>query len=195
MDFAAFDADYLAKLRARDPATQLHFVQYFSELIQLKLRSRVASLEAIEDIRQETFARVLLMLRKEDGLRQADRLGSFVNSVCNHVLHEFYRSQKKVGASLEEAPESVYVDHRPSPLSQMESADRVRLVRQSLSALTPRDRQLLQAVLMEERDKNELCEQMGVTREYLRVLVHRAKQSFLSKYDNPRPVQKSGAQR
>jgi RNA polymerase sigma-70 factor, ECF subfamily len=195
VEFATFDADYLAKLRARDPATQLHFVQYFSELIQLKLRSRVASQEAIEDIRQETFARVLLMLRKEDGLRQAEHLGSFVNSVCNHVLHEHYRSQKKVGTSLEETPESVYIDLGPSPLHQMESADRVRLVRQSLNALTPRDRQLLQAVLMEERDKDELCAQMGVTRDYLRVLVHRAKQLFRSKYDSSHPIQKSGTQR
>jgi RNA polymerase sigma-70 factor (ECF subfamily) len=77
----------------------------------------------------------------------------------------------------------------------MESADRVRLVRQSLSTLAPRDRQLLQAVLMDEQDKDELCEQMGVTREYLRVLVHRAKQSFLAKYDKPSPARKSAAQR
>jgi len=183
VDFFSFDAEYLAKLKAGDSAIQRHFVEYFSELIQLKLRSRLASPEAMEDVRQETFARVFLILRKEQGLRQADRLGSFVNSVCNHVLQEQYRNQKKTGVSLEDAPDVFHIDLRPSPLSRLEAEDRARVVRQSLSTLSTRDRNLLQSVLVEERDKDEICAEMGVSREYLRVLVHRAKQSFRTAYD------------
>jgi len=182
VEFFAFDAEYLAKLRAGDLATQRHFVDYFSALIQLKLRSRLNSPEAIEDVRQETFARVFRMLQKEDGLRQAERLGAFVNSVCNHVLQEQYRSQKKTGVPLDEMHEVFYVDQRPSPLSQIEAEDRARLVRLSLSKLSHRDRKLLHAVLLEEQDKEQLCAEMGISREYLRVLVHRAKQSFRSAY-------------
>jgi RNA polymerase sigma-70 factor, ECF subfamily len=37
-------------------------------------------------------------------------------------------------------------------------------------------------VLLEERDKDEVCAELGLSREYLRVLVHRAKQSFKSWY-------------
>jgi RNA polymerase sigma-70 factor (ECF subfamily) len=37
-------------------------------------------------------------------------------------------------------------------------------------------------VLLEERDKDEICAEFGVSREYLRVLVHRAKQSFKAFY-------------
>jgi RNA polymerase sigma-70 factor (ECF subfamily) len=182
VEFCTFDAEYLEKLRAGDLPTQKHFVGYFSELIHLKLRSRLASQEAVEDARQETFARVLSTLRKSDGLRQADRLGVFVNSVCNHVLLEHYRGQKKSGSPLDEEPEEVYVDLQPSPLSLLETKDRARLVHESLSALPSRDRDLLRAVLMEERDKDEVCAKLGVTREYLRVLVHRAKESFRAAY-------------
>jgi RNA polymerase sigma-70 factor (ECF subfamily) len=182
VEFFTFDAEYLVKLRAGDLPTQKHFVGYFSELIHMKLRSRVVSQEAVEDVRQETFARVLMMLRKPDGLRQADRLGVFVNSVCNHVMQEHYRRQKKSGSPLEEEPEEVYIDLKPSPLSLLETKDRARLVHQSLTALPVRDRDLLRAVLMEERDKDEVCDELGVTREYLRVLVHRAKQSFKAVY-------------
>jgi RNA polymerase sigma-70 factor (ECF subfamily) len=184
VDFVTFDAEYIAKLRTGEAATERHFVDYFSELIHLKLRSRLASPEAIEDVRQETFSRVLLILRKDDGLRQAERLGSFVNSVCNHVLQEQYRSQKKAEPPLPEDNDAIYMDHSPGPLSQLESADQARLVRQSLSKLPARDRALLQSVLVEERDKDELCEEMGVSREYLRVLVHRAKQAFRSAYEH-----------
>ncbi len=182
VEFFAFDADYVLKLRAGDSRTQQHFVEYFSALIQLKLRSRLNSPEAIEDVRQETFARVFRMLQKEDGLRQAERLGSFVNSVCNHVLQEQYRAQTKSGTPLDETDEGLYVDRRPSPLSQLEAEDRARQVRLSLSKLSQRDRTLLRAVLLEEQDKDLLCARMGISRDYLRVLVHRAKQSFRATY-------------
>jgi RNA polymerase sigma-70 factor (ECF subfamily) len=39
-------------------------------------------------------------------------------------------------------------------------------------------------VLLEERNKDEVCAEFGITREYLRVLLHRAKQSFKSCYTN-----------
>src|SRR5271169_5245308 len=91
LEFFAFDASYVEKLRAGDAHIEGHFVNYFSELIRLKLRSRLSSQEAVEDVRQETFVRVLVQLRGQAGLRQPDRLGSFVNSVCNNVLLEHYR--------------------------------------------------------------------------------------------------------
>jgi RNA polymerase sigma-70 factor, ECF subfamily len=195
VEFFTFDAEYLDRLRLGDPSAEKHFVTYFSELIHLKLRSRLSSREAVEDVRQETFTRVFLMLRKSDGLRDADRLGSFVNSVCNHVLQEHYRAQKKVGSSLEEEPETVYVDRNPSPLNLLESQDRARLVQQALAELPSRDQDLLRAVLMEERDKDTICAEMGVSREYLRVLLHRARQSFISTYDRPPAQEKRVARR
>jgi RNA polymerase sigma-70 factor (ECF subfamily) len=182
VEFAEFDANYVDRLRSGDRSTQDHFVSYFSDLIRLKLRSRLKSYEAIEDVRQETFARVLLVLRREDGLRHADRLGAFVNTVCNHVLQEQYRSHRKSVTALEEESEAMYVDDKPSPLSQLETKDAARLVQQSLADMPERDRLLLRSVLMEERDKDDVCAELGVSREYLRVLVHRAKQSFKAFY-------------
>lgn len=182
MQFFAFDASYVDKLRSGDVRVEDHFVSYFSELILLKLRSRLNSKEAIEDVRQETFARVLGSLRADRGVRQADRLGSFVNSICNHVLLEHYRSKNRRESSLDEEPEAVFVNREPNALNIIETKDTTRVVRQILNQLTERDRRLLESVLLEERDKDVVCTEFGVTREYLRVLIHRAKQSFKSLY-------------
>ena len=182
MEFFTFDSAYVERLQSGDVVTQQHFVDYFSELIRLKLRTRLASQEAIEDVRQETFRRVLVVLRKEGGLRHAERLGPFVNTVCNHVLQEQYRTQGRKTSALEDEPEEVYVDSRPDALSLLEAKDSARVVQKALATLPAKDRNLLRAVLMEERDKDEICEEMGVTREYLRVLVHRAKQTFKTFY-------------
>src|SRR5580700_4243159 len=182
LEFFAFDASYIERLRSGDAQIEGHFVNYFSELIRLKLRSRLNSREAMEDIRQETFMRVLTLLRGEGGLRQPDRLGSFVNSVCNHVLFEHYRSQKRTEAAIDKEVEATLAGREPSALRLLEAKETERRVRQILSQVPERDRRLLHSVLMEERNKDEVCAEFGITREYLRVLLHRAKLSFKSCY-------------
>lgn len=181
MQFNSFDADYVRNLCAGDRRTQEHFVGYFTELLQLKLRSRLQSSHAIEDVRQETFARVFSVLRKDGGLRQPESLGAFVNMVCNHVLSEHYRSSS--------SNESIDVEGRPEPTDKGASALDIVAARQIkdkveeiLRDLEPRDRLLLKAVFLDERDRDEVCLEFGVDREYLRVLLHRAKQEFKAEY-------------
>jgi RNA polymerase sigma-70 factor, ECF subfamily len=181
LQFQSFDASYIEALCAGDLRVQEHFVGYFSELIRLKVRSRLQSPHAQEDVRQETFARVLTTLRKENGLRQPERLGAFVNTVCNHVLLEHYRSSSR--------HESLDAEDRPEPPATGAGVDDVIAARQLkdkvseiLSGLPARDRALLKAVFLEERDREDVCREMGVDGEYLRVLLFRAKQSFKSEY-------------
>ena len=90
LQFHSFDEAYVERLRAGDFRTQEQFRVYFTTLIQVKLRSRLSSREALEDVRQETFARFYVALRAGK-IIYPERLGSFVNSICNHVLLEHYR--------------------------------------------------------------------------------------------------------
>jgi RNA polymerase sigma-70 factor (ECF subfamily) len=180
LQFYTFDASYISNLCAGDPPTQEHFFGYFSELIQLKLRSRLNSPHAIEDVRQETFARVFSVLRK-DGLRQPERLGAFVNTVCSHVLSEHYRSTSG-GESLDVEGRPELPDKSASALEIVVSRQVKDIVREILLDLAPRDRSLLKAVFLDERDRDEVCREFGVERDYLRVLLHRAKQEFKTEY-------------
>lgn len=181
LQFHSFDARYIGNLCAGDRATQEHFVGYFTDLLKLKLRSRLQSPHAIEDVCQETFARVFSVLRRDGGLREPERLGAFVNTTCNHVLFEEYRSSGR--------SESLDQEGKPEPtatgataLDMATSQQMKRKVREILLRLAPRDRSLLKAVFLEERDRDEVCRQFGVEREYLRVLLHRAKQEFKVEY-------------
>ncbi len=182
MQFEAFDASYLKRLQEGDHQTQEHFVAYFGELIQKKLRSRVSSSQVVADLRQETFARVLKVVRGGSGIRHPERLGPFVVSVCNHVLMEHYRSSSRE-TPLEDEPGDIFPDtHSIDPLSSAMGKQTVMIVRQVLEGLTERDRRVLKELFLEERDKDEVCRDFGIDRDYLRVLVHRAKQSFKSQY-------------
>jgi RNA polymerase sigma-70 factor, ECF subfamily len=181
LQFQSFDAGYVARLCAGDSQTQEHFVTYFSELLQVKLRSRLQSLHAIEDVRQETFARIFAVLRRDGGLRQPERLGPFVNTVCNHVLMEHYRaSGRSDSLDVEGQPELPTLGASALDIAAARQIN--DKVREILLGLAPRDRALLNAVFFDERDRDEVCREFGVDRDYLRVLLHRAKQEFKTEY-------------
>ncbi len=180
MQFQSFDDSYVARLRAGDLRTQEHFVSYFSELIHLKLRSRLQSSHAVEDVRQETLVRVLKALHSEKSV-QAERLGAFVNSVCNHVLLEHYRSSSRYDA-IEGEPEEDYPAKTVDLPGLIAARQMEGKVREILEELPERDRRLLREVFLEERNKDEVCRDFGVDREYLRVLLFRAKGAFKEVY-------------
>ena len=172
-----FDTAYVARLTAGDTETERHFTDYFGDLLTIKLRSRLRSPTLVEDAKQETFLRVLTTLRRKGGLESAGSLGAFVNTVCNNVLFETYRAETK-------RRQNVPDDETPleAPAASVESvmldADEHERVRQAIAELPAKDRELLHSLFFEERDKDDICRAMGVDRQYLRVLLHRAKGRF-----------------
>jgi RNA polymerase sigma-70 factor, ECF subfamily len=175
LELYTFDEQYVQQLRAGDSGTQQHFVSYFSQLIRIKLRARYMPQDVIDDVQQETFLRVLNTLRRGDGLQHPERFGAFVNSVCNNVLLEHYRSSKRADSMEDgfDAPDKTIDMDRA--LVTEESQRKVNAV---LSKMAERDRRLLRAVFLEELDKDQVCHEYGIDRSYLRVLVHRAKNQF-----------------
>jgi RNA polymerase sigma-70 factor (ECF subfamily) len=180
LQLQSFDESYVERLSAGDFRTQEHFVAYFSELIQLKLRSRLHSPQAIEDVRQETFTRVFAALRSGK-IRQPERLGAFVNSMCNNVLLEHYRSSSR-DSSLEDEEQQDFPAVTVDVLGAMAAKQMGEKIREILEEMPEKDRRVLREVFLEERDKDEVCRDFGVDRDYLRVLLHRAKLSFKSLY-------------
>lgn len=176
----SFDRAYLERLIAEDPATERHFTDYFGALLSLKLRSRLRSPAQIEDARQETFVRVLNALKKKGGLAAPETLGAFVNSVCNNVLFEMYRSNARA-TPLDDEPQEPETGEATAEWRAMKAQERV-LVREAIAGLPQHDKDLIRWLFFEERDKDEICRELNVDRDYLRVLFHRAKQRFRERY-------------
>jgi RNA polymerase sigma-70 factor (ECF subfamily) len=192
LDLFPFDKGYVDRLRDGDPATEQHFASYFGQILNIMLRARYLSPERIDDVRQETLTRVISILRRDGGIRQPERFGAFVNSVCKNVLRENLRDVRRV---------------QPLQQDQLEPADKIvdleralisteteNKVREILRSMKDRDRDLLRAIFFDEKEKRVVCREFGVDQEYLRVLLHRAKERFRSSYlgDLPRPEASSG---
>jgi len=184
VDFYSFDEEYLRRLGAHDPATEAHFVAYFSERLRITLRARGVDVSTIEDVRQETFCRVWGALQT-GSVNNPQGFGSYVHSVCKNVLSESrrdnYRNQHD-SLEFNDVP-----DEKLGLEELMQLSEHRELVRAILDELPERDRHLLQARFFEDRDNEEVCGDFGVDRDYLRVLFHRAINRFgelYKKYSN-----------
>ncbi|MEZ5402330.1 MAG: sigma-70 family RNA polymerase sigma factor [Bryobacteraceae bacterium] len=176
MQWETFDQAYLERLIKGDNEVERHFSAYFGELLEVKLRGRVRSPQAREDLIQDTFLRTFRFLREKGGLDHPERLGAFVNTVCQNILLEHYRGASRIS----ELPEHLSdpPDTAEDSESRLVSKERKEKVRQVLAELPEKDQNILRSIFLEERDKDEICREMNVDRDYLRVLLHRAKARF-----------------
>ena len=186
-----FDGDYLRRLAEGDPSVEEHFTDYFGRLLFLKLRNRVRSGALAEDIRQETFLRVLRQIRSEGGLDHPERLGGFVNTVCDHVMLEFFRAESRHPSLPDTAPDPP--DHTIDLEGELVDEERKRLVRSVLAELTSKDRSILRMVFLDNVEKDDVCAAMHVNRDYLRVLLHRARERLKKKVRERHTMKRMGA--
>jgi len=182
LELFTFDKIYVDRLRDGEPSTEQHFVAYFGKILGIMLRARFLPPEKVDDVRQETLARAIAVLRRDGGVRQPERFGAFVNSICKNVLREsardWHRSQSLQQAQFR-SPETI-VDLERAMITQETKLK----VREILGEMKPRDRDLLRALFLDDKDKDEICREFGVRREYLRVLLHRARERFRATFDD-----------
>ena len=176
--FCSFDREYVGRLSDCDAATERHFVDYFSRLLQMKLRSRIRSAQDVDDLLQEVFLRVLRTIRHGAGLRHPERLGVYVNKVCDNVVFEYFRQHGRGRVTDLEFKESSLRSAEAGAEAELISEQNLRHVRAVVAELPVRDRKVLQAVFLEERDRDAVCREFGIRREHLRMLLHRAKIRF-----------------
>jgi RNA polymerase sigma-70 factor (ECF subfamily) len=176
LDHAEFDAGYLARLKTGDMPTEQHFEAYFSNVIWLKLRNRVRARHLIDEIRQETFTRVINYLKSGKIIQYPERFGAFVLAVCNNVMLEVLRKESEQlrppGRLGEPTDERVRFD------ADIVTEERKRMVRDILAEMSAKDRDLLRMVFLEDGDRSAISKHFSVDSDYLRVLLHRAKERF-----------------
>ncbi len=191
MQYQTFNSEYVQRLTEGDPEVERHFVAYFSELLLIKLRRSLRSYQAREDVRQETFLRVFRVLRSPGGLASPEKLGAFVNGVCNNIVAEHYRASARLSPLPDSGldPQALELD----PEEGLVSEEGKRGVRAMLDRMPAKDRLILRLLFIEERAKDEVCGICQVDRNYLRVLLHRAKNRFREALGHPRAAQKASA--
>ena len=172
------DGDLAAGVRQGDATAEAALYERFSARIYFLALGELRSKEDAEDVRAETFLRVIQSLR-QGKLRSPDALPSFVVGIALNVIREQIRLKRKVqqldGSELklagEQSPESVFLDEETG-----------RAVREVAEKLKPREREFLRLYYYEELPKEEIARSLGIKEERLRLIKSRALKSFREIY-------------
>jgi RNA polymerase sigma-70 factor (ECF subfamily) len=176
MERYPFDDEYVRRLREGDRETEEHFDSFFRPLLRTKLRGqrlrgRRAMEDEVEDLTQEVLLRVFRAVKRGD-VRDGKALGAIVFMVCKHVVQEHNRYAP--GVQLDDTnPKHDLPTPEDNPETALLRKERSTRARQ-LAAGPDRDLEILRAVVLEERDRDEVCAEFGISRDNLRVVLFRA---------------------
>jgi RNA polymerase sigma-70 factor (ECF subfamily) len=172
-------ADLVARigLGARDAEDQM-IRRYGAGLLYL-LKRRTRDPELAADLRQDTFRVAIEKLRNEP-LDEPERLAAFLRSVALNlwIAHQ-RKNQRRATTADSDIVEEAADESRPGPFENV-SREQVRAaVTQLLAELgTPRDREILKRLYLDDEDKEVICTALGVDSTHFKRVLFRAKPRF-----------------
>lgn len=174
------DRELVSSVEQGNETAEGALYEKYSNRVYFLALGELHSREDAEDVRAETFLRVLQALR-EGKLRKPDSLPSFIVGIALNVIREYTRKRpathplEEHESAGERSPESIFLDNETSQ-SMTEVARRLKT----------RDREFLRMYYYEERSKEEIARILGVKEDRLRLIKSRALKRFREVYDELR---------
>jgi RNA polymerase sigma-70 factor (ECF subfamily) len=149
--------------------------------LRLKLRYKVLyhvgnNCADMDDLIQETLVR-FLRARKRQIIRNSEDSGAFLNGICRNVILEYRRRMRREPIADPDIPIPDPGIRPEAEILEMRDA-----IENGLAELAERDRAILRALYLDGKDKEEICEEWGLTDVQFRVVLFRAKDRFKRAY-------------
>lgn len=177
-------ADLASRIAQNDRAAETELINRYSKAIRFFLRRRYRDPSLIEDVWQETFCRVIMMLR-EGKLRTAEALPAFIRTTALNAGREYVRKDAKFHS---DKPEDAIVElpsYQPDPLERASDKDLKKLVRDVIDELTvERDRDILIRFYYDNLDKPIICRELELDPTHFDRVLYRARQRLKLKIEH-----------
>ena len=170
--------ELVTRIQQGDATAEEALYEKFSARIYFLALSELHSKDDAEDVRAETFLRVIQALRAGK-LRSADSLPSFIVGFALNIIRELVRHKYKTDSledyeydvASEGSLEDVFLD-----------AETSRAMEEAAKKLKPREQQFLRMYYYEELPKEEISARLGIKEDRLRLIKSRTLQSFREIY-------------
>ena len=149
------------------------YEKYSARVYYLALRESRSPQDA-EDVRAETFLRVLQAIRGNQ-IRSAATLPAFILGVTRNVLHELYARRSRTGETI--PPEDAGLS-TPSHEHLFLDKEVEVAVQQTIERLKPRERAVLRMHFYEELTTDEIARRANIAPERVRLVKSRALKHF-----------------
>ena len=176
------DGELAVAVLGGDAAAESVLYEKYSERVLFLAMSERFTREDAEDVRAETFLRVLQALRAGK-LQKPESLASFVVGIALNVMRE-QRRQRAGTEALDEREDEL--PGGDSPEEAFLDREAARAVEEMAARLKPREREFLRMYYYEERPKEEIARALGIREERVRLIKSRALKSFRAVYEKLR---------
>jgi RNA polymerase sigma-70 factor, ECF subfamily len=172
------DGELATNVERGDSLAESALYQKYSERVLFLALSELHSRADAEDVRAETFIRVIQALR-QGKVRKPESLSSFIVGIALNVVRE-HRRRSNATESLTDresefpgagSPESVFLDKEVA-----------RSIQQITTQLGPREQNFLRLYYYEELSNEEIAQQLGIKTERLRLIKSRTLKKFREIY-------------
>jgi RNA polymerase sigma-70 factor (ECF subfamily) len=114
---------------------------------------------------------------RDEKIQNQAAVGAFLNGICRNVVSEYRRRNMRDEPMPDVVPEPPGKSIPESELFELRQA-----IARGMEQLSERDRRVLRAFYLEEKSKDEILQQTGMTDENFRVVLCRAKERFRAIY-------------
>ena len=149
-----------------------------NELYRMALRITMNPAEA-EDVVQETMMKVW---NKRNSWEQIDSIEAFCLTICRNLSLDKVRRMDNQTQSLDASIQPHDQRVASNPEEQTIQNDRVRLVRQLISALPEKQRCCMQLRDMEGKSYKDIATILNITEEQVKVNIFRARQTIKDRF-------------
>jgi RNA polymerase sigma-70 factor, ECF subfamily len=170
-------AELVRRILGGEKSAEAELIERYANGVRLVIRQSVPDATA-DDIYQETFCLVLQKIRNGE-VREPERLSGFIVSLARNVMiHHFRRSSTQQGREDSVDTETLY-SPAPSQLDLLLQEQRKQLAHRVLAAMpSERDRTVLFRFYIADEDKEQICEDLGLSSPHFNQVLFRAKERF-----------------
>jgi RNA polymerase sigma factor (sigma-70 family) len=168
------DTELVASIQNGQSDSETALYEKYSARVYYLAMKETRSQHDAEDVRAETFLRVLQAIRG-NRIRSAESLGSFVLGVTHNVLRELY-ARRRQSADLIPAEEAELAipSHEQFYMDQ-----EVRLaIQRTIGRLKPREQLVLRLLIYDELSSEEVARRVAIAPERVRLVKSRALKHF-----------------
>ena len=153
------------------------YEKYAAKVYYLALRESKSAHDA-EDVRAETFLRVLLAIRGNQ-VRSPAALPGFIVGVTRNVLRELYARRSLAGTAAHSNPVEIAAPSHERLFLEQEAQQAVQKV---IERLKPREQAVLRMHYYEELPTEEIAQRAAIAPERVRLVKSRALKHFREMY-------------
>lgn len=114
-------------------------------------------------------------------MREPERLPGFIIGIARNLSRAYLRNPHIRGIAIDE--DGDIRDNAPDQYDHVLGQEIAIIVRQALNSLkSPRDREVLRRLYIDEDDKEQICSDLGLTNGQFNLVLHRAKKQYEKLY-------------